>query len=169
MKTTSCVLGIALLLAACQQPSKSASNEAFEKNSATLAAYLKSFQDKKPDYSGFADNYWALNTLFGVKSDTVTLEQMKESDRKFLEMFDLKLAGDSIVFLPGVSSSTKMPDGSVRYYASWRVTRHATDSTKEKSAVLKLYESYDFDDNGKIAFSQIYGDFSAAMNYLTSK
>ena len=77
---------------------------------------------------------------------------------------------DSVpVFLPGVNSLTKEVDGSVRIYSTWEISTAKTDSTEAKSGRLKMYESYDFDADGKILYQQGYGDFTGLMNYLTSK
>ena len=69
---------------------------------------------------------------------------------------------------PGVNPETKQMDGSVRYYADWEVTKPATDSTAAKSGILKMYESFDFDAEGKIIYQQGYGDFTGLMTYLMS-
>ncbi|HCM75671.1 MAG TPA: hypothetical protein DIS90_04780 [Cytophagales bacterium] len=160
-----CFLIVLSLLAGCQPAVK---DKTFNKNAATVAAYLKSFENKRLDYSAFAENFWSLNTMFGASSDTITLAQMKEGDAMMVAAYNFKLLGDSIAFLPGVDVATKMPDGSVRYYAEWQVTKPATDSTAEKVVVLKTYESYDFNEDGKIIFLQGYGDFTAFLNYLNS-
>ena len=73
------------------------------------------------------------------------------------------------VFLPGVNSDTKIADGSVRYYSTWEISTKKTDSTEAKSGILKMYESYDFDADGKILYQQGYGDFTGLMMYLTTK
>lgn len=168
MKKLCSILALFALLAACQ-PGDNSSNEAFKKNSATVMAYLKAFQAENVDYSIFANDFISRDTGFGAK-DTVTLEQMKEGDKHLFAMYDLKLIGfDSLVLLPGVNNVTQKPDGSVRYYGDWQVTRAATDSTAAKTGVLKTYESFDFNSDGKILFQQIYGDFTGLITYLNSK
>ena len=54
----------------------------------------------------------------------------------------------------------------MRYYGAWEVTLPATDSTEAKSGIIKLYNSFDFDENGKIIYQQGYGDYSGLMMYL---
>ena len=168
MRTICFIVAVCLLLAGCQPQANNASNAAFKKNSEIVKSYLKGFQSENVDYSIYADNFLMRDTGFGSK-DTVTMDQMKASDKGLWAAYDFKLLGDSVVLLPGVSSTTKMPDGSVRYYGDWEVTRAATDSTTAKTGVVKLYESFDFDDNGKIILQQAYGDFSGIMMYLNSK
>lgn len=166
-KLPSCV-ALIVLFTACQ-PSDNSGDEAFKKNSATVMAYLKAFQAENVDYSVFSKDFISRDTGFGSK-DTVTLEQMTAGDKNLFATYDLKIVGfDSLVLLPGVNNMTKKPDGSVRYYGDWQVTRTATDSTAAKTAILKSYESFDFDKDGKILFQQIYGDFTGLITYLNSK
>ncbi|MBG7631351.1 MAG: hypothetical protein IZT56_13100, partial [Bacteroidetes bacterium] len=74
-----------------------------------------------------------------------------------------------IVLLPGVDADTKLADGSVRYYSNWEITKTATDSTEAKSGILKMYESFDFDKDGKIIYQQTFGDFTGLMMHLQNK
>jgi hypothetical protein len=161
-------MALLVLFVACQ-PTDNSSDEAFKKNSATVKAYLKAFQTENVDYSVFSNDFISRDTGFGGK-DTITLAQMKESDKYLFATYDLKLMNfDSLMLLPGVNNITKKPDGSVRYYGDWVVTRPATDSTAAKTGILKAYESFDFDSEGKILFQQIYGDFTGIMTHLNSK
>lgn len=76
---------------------------------------------------------------------------------------------DSVALLPGVDSDTKELNGSVRYYGEWKAIRAATDSTEERSAVLSIYESFDFDEDGKINMQVTYGDFGGAFSHLSKE
>ena len=96
-------------------------------------------------------------------------KEFKANDKMLLANFNLKLIGGEPIFLPGVNSVTKMPDGSVRNYSTWEISTEKTDSTEAKTAKFKLYQSYDFDADGKILYEQSYGDLSAVISYLTSK
>ena len=109
-----------------------------------------------------------MNTWYGAK-DTISLDEFKIGDSKALKFFNFKLLDSVPVFLPGVNSLTKEVDGSVRIYSTWEISTEKTDSTEAKSGRLKMYESYDFDADGKILYQQGYGDFTGLMNYLTSK
>ncbi len=164
MKTIFAALCASILLASCQPPADNSANEAFEKNSKTAMDNLTGFANENTDYSQYADNFIMRGTGFG-DSDSLTLAQVKESDQQLWKSFDFKIIGD-IVLLPGVNPETKLPDGSVRHYSDWEITRPATDSTEARSGIIKLYESYDFDEEGKIIFQQVYGDFTGIMMYL---
>lgn len=168
MKLIYSVLFASLLFASCKPKSDSASNEAFEKNSKTVLTYFEGVQTEKVDYSSFSKDFKSLNTWFGAK-DTISLDEFKIGDSKALKNFNFKLLDSVPVFLPGVNSLTKEVDGSVRIYSTWEISTEKTDSTEAKSGRLKMYESYDFDADGKILYQQGFGDFTGLMNYLTSK
>lgn len=168
MKLTYSLLFVALAFVACKPKSDSNENEAFEKNSKTVLAYIQGVQNEKIDYSTFSKDFKSLNTWFGAK-DTISLEEFKIGDSKSLEKFNFKLLDSVPVFLPGVNPTTKVADGSVRLYSTWEVSTQKTDSTEAKSGVIKMYEAYDFDADGKIIYQQGYGDFTGLMNYLTKK
>jgi len=144
-------------------------NETFKKNSATVLANLKGWQSESIDYSMYADDFIASDTGFGAKKDTITLNEMIANDKLFWASYDFKLLTDPPVLLPGVNADTKMLDGSVRHYSDWEVTLSATDSTEAKTGVVHLYESFDFNDEGKISNQVVYGDFTGIMMYLNSK
>jgi len=105
------------------------------------------------------------DTGFGSK-DSLSLDEMIAFDKEMLEAYDFKILTDPIVLLPGVNPDTRKPDGSVRHYTDWEVTLPATDSTEARSGVIKLYESFDFNAEGKITFQQVYGDFTGIMMHL---
>jgi hypothetical protein len=96
------------------------------------------------------------------------MEDVKKNDKQLWGNYNLKIITDPIVLLPGVNVDTKLADGSVRLYADWEITLPATDSTEAKSGILNLYESFDFDADGKVIFQQAYGDFSGLFGYLHS-
>ncbi|MEO9967409.1 MAG: hypothetical protein ABJF11_16545 [Reichenbachiella sp.] len=159
IKISACLI---IILAGCQPPQQ-AGNDAFEKNSKTAMAYLEGFQNESLDYASlYAEDVVIRGT--GVNDpDSISLEDaMKQNDMAWAN-FDFKLLGDEVVLLPGVNVDTKMADGSVRYYGDWEVIRPATDSTEARSGIIKIYESFDFDIDGKIVFQQAYGDFSGIM------
>lgn len=171
MKTFYVPLLMAIVLIGCKAETESdadsAADMAFEKNSKTVLANLKGFQNENLDYSMYADNFSLLETMFGVEKDSTSLEEMIESDKALWEVMDFKMLTDPPVLLPGVNPDTGMPDGSVRHYSEWEVTRSATDSTAAKTGKIRLYESFDFDAEGKILVQQVYGDFSGLMTYLS--
>jgi hypothetical protein len=159
---------IGLIFSACQmenQEDKTA-NEAFERNSKTVLANLEGWQNENLDYSMYAPDFVMLETAFGSEKDSVNLEEMKMSDKQIWATYDFRLLTDPPALLPGVNAETRKPDGSVRHYSSWEVTLPATDSTEARSGMIKLYESFDFNADGKIIYQQVYGDFTGLMMYL---
>ena len=139
----------------------------YEANCATVTTALENFQNETADYSMYnQESFWARPTRFNpTKGDSVTLDELKESNIEGWAIMDYELVSD-LKFLSGVDAATNMMDGSVRYYGVWKVTRTATDSVEAKSCTIPLYSSFDFDAEGKILFQQNYGDFTAAFNSL---
>jgi hypothetical protein len=169
MKSTYFILFLSMLFIACQPKADNSAQEAFEKNSKTVLANLEGWQNENLDYSVYSKDFAMLETGFGAPKDSLTLDEMMANDKQMWATFNFKLLTSPPVLLPGVNADTKLPDGSVRHYSSWEVTVPATDSTAAKTGVIKLYESFDFDAEGKIRYQQVYGDFGGLMNYLFSK
>ena len=165
MKTINAILCLALFAVACQPKPDTTADDLFKKNSETALSYLKAWESENVDYSIFADDYVSRETGFGSEVDSIGLAEAKEWNSKMLAQYDFKMMGDP-VFLPGVNPDTKKPDGSVRYYGDWEIILPATDSTEARSAVLKAYHSFDFNAEGKLAYEQMYGDFTGVMMYL---
>lgn len=160
-----------LFILSCAPPSEngaSTTDEAFEINSKTVMANLKGWQDENLDYSMYADDFIMLDTGVGAENDSLSLSEMKEMDKEMWRAYDFKMMNEPVL-LPGVNPDTKKPNGSVRHYSNWKITLPATDSTDAKSGMIKLYESFDFNDEGKIIYQQVYGDFTGIMNYLHSQ
>ncbi|SMD32953.1 hypothetical protein SAMN04488029_1314 [Reichenbachiella faecimaris] len=165
MKLLNLMICALLVLGACQPPQDNTANEAFEANSKIIMAYIEGYQSENLDYDAwYADDVLIRGTSFGAP-DSLGIEDLKAQDKEFLASFDLELMTDPVL-LPGVNVDTKKADGSVRYYGDWKMILQATDSTEEKSVVVKLYESFDFNEEGKIVFQQSYGDISAAYEYI---
>jgi len=94
---------------------------------------------------------------------------MIEWDKQIFEMYDFEIVDGPVNLLPGVDTETKKINGSVRHYSEWEITRTATDSTEAKTANLRMYSAYVFNEEGKITLSLTYGDFGGLMNHLNSK
>jgi hypothetical protein len=169
MKSIYSILFLSIFFVGCQPKPDNSANEAFEKNSKTVIANLEGWQNENLDYSMYAKDFAMLETGFGAPKDSLNLDEMMANDKQMWETFDFKLLTSPPVLLPGVNADTKMADGSVRHYSSWEVTLPATDSTAAKMGVIRLYESFDFDKEGKIRYQQVYGDFGGLMNYLFSE
>lgn len=161
-------LCFAFLLVGCKTEVDNSANEAFEANSKTVLANLEGFQNENLDYSMYAKEFTMLETAFGAEKESITLDEMIANDKQMWETLDFKMLTDPPVLLPGVNADTRMPDGSVRHYSVWEVTMPATDSTAAKTGLINLYESFDFDAEGKILTQQVYGDFTGLMMYLSS-
>ena len=157
-----------LFVGCCQHETDNSANEAFEKNSQTVLTNLEGFQNENLDYSMYAKDFVMHGTGFG-EIDSLSLDQVMANDKQLWIKYDFKILNDTLNLLPGVNAETKLADGSVRHYSNWEVTLSATDSTEAKSGVIKLYESFDFDAEGKISFQQVYGDFTGLMMYLHNK
>ncbi len=165
MKITYLALISSAILIGCQPAADNSASEAFERNSKVVLAELAGWENENMDYDAiYADDVFFRPTSFN-SPDSASLEQIKESNQQMFDMFDFELLGEPNL-LPGVHAETKLVDGSVRYYGTWKVTLPATDSTEEKTAELKMYESFDFNEEGKIAYQQGFGDFGGLMHYL---
>lgn len=167
MKLIYSIVCLSILVVGCQPKVDNSAQEAFEKNCKTVIANLEGYQNENLDYSMYAKDVVFRATGFGDK-DTLLLDEVMNQDKWLFENFDFKIVNSPINLLPGVNPETKQMDGSVRYYADWEVTKPATDSTAAKTGILKMYESFDFDAEGKIIFQQGYGDFTGLMTYLMS-
>jgi len=169
MKKILAITALSALAVGCM-PAENETSEVqamYEANCATVTTALENFQNETGDYSLYnQESFWARPTRFNpAEGDSISLEEMKESNMNGWAMMDYELVSD-LKFLSGVDPNTNMMDGSVRYYGVWKVTRTATDSIEAKSFTVPVYSSFDFDEEGKILFQQNYGDFTAAFNSL---
>ena len=163
------ILCLSFLFMGCQPAADNSASEAFEENSKTVLTVLEGFQNENLDHQAYyATDFVGLVTVFGSDKDSLSLDESIENDKNNWKFLDFKLLDDPVVLLPGVNAETKMADGSVRYYGDWEVTLPATDSTEAKSAVLKIYSSFDFNEEGKIINEVGYGDFTGIIQYLMS-
>ena len=167
-----CAIG--LLSASCQKGTSDHDTTAhaamileskFQENCETVRSYIEGLQSENVDYSLFADDFYRINTAFRAKQDTVTLTEFIDSRVNFAAAYDVELIIEPVL-LPGVLAETGEPNGSVRYYSQWRLTTEASDEKPSKEAVIKLYESFDFNEEGKISINMVYGDFTAMFEHL---
>lgn len=166
MKSIYYYLFLTVLLVGCKTETDNSVNETFETNSKTVLANLEGWENENLDYTMYADDFVMSDTAFGAEKDSLSLKEVMANDKQIWARYDFKLLTKPPVLLPGVNPQTKKPDGSVRHYSDWEVTLPATDSTEARSGVIQLYESFDFNTEGKILFQQAYGDFSGIMMYL---
>ncbi|MBC3757432.1 hypothetical protein H7U19_03380 [Hyunsoonleella sp. SJ7] len=168
MKNLFLLFCLALIALGCKEEPDNSAQELFVKNSKIVLKAHSDWENETLDYSIYAEDAIALSTVFGVGVDSMLIhsDESKARDKAFLDRYDFKLLDKPPVLLPGVNPDTKLPDGSVRYYSTWEVTLPATDSTEAKSGKIKLYHSFDFNEEGKIVLEQGYGDYSGLMSYL---
>ena len=174
MKIIYSILCLSILFVGCKTETETAPEaeaaidvaEVFSQNSQTVLNNLKGWQNENVDYSMYAEDFVMAETAFGAEKDSLSLDEMMKLDKRTWEAFDFKMLTNPPVLLPGVNADTKEADGSVRHYSEWEVTKPATDSTEAKSGKIKLYESFDFNEEGKIIYQQVYGDFTGLMMHL---
>jgi hypothetical protein len=176
MKYALTILFGCFLLVACQPTADSGEStteedsvkEIFKRNSQTVLNYLEDWQNESVDYATyFSEDYQAWGTGFN-ETDTTRYADLPESDQGAWDRYDFELITDPLNLLPGVNVETKEMDGSVRYYGDWKVTSPASDSSDEKSGILRLYQAYVFNEEGKINLVLTYGDFTGVNSYLNS-
>ena len=142
------------------QSNKATSTEAFEKNSKTMQALLDSYANESVDYSHFSKDVIFKGTLLG-SPDSLRLDQIKGIHKEFFAKYDVKHMAP-FNFLQGVNPETGESDGSVRFYYDMEVT----NSSNGKSVVIPIYESFDFDNEGKAIYVQWYCDWSSSISSL---
>jgi len=158
------VLGAAV--AACDAPKETSTvSSVFEKNCETIRTVVDNLQNDVADFQYYSEDFVGAQTRFNSTGDSTRLEEFKTNRINRYKTFDAELT-TPLRLLPGVNPETNEPDGSVRYYGKWNITKTATDSTEEKTVLIPLYVSFDFDEEGKILFQQNYGDFTAAFESL---
>ena len=146
-------------------PSATDASATFEANSATIAQVFADFEAESDEFFTHfnADAVWRGTGLNAP--DTVTLEQVTAKYKAAWAKYDYELISPTN-FLPGVNPQTKAVDGSVRGYFEWNISKAATDSTEAKSVRVKVYESFDFNPEGEIMYTQVYGNLIAGYTYL---
>ena len=156
----SILLSVFILSCNSQTESDDTVNLSFEKNSETMQALLESYANEDVDYSHFADDVVFRGTLLGAP-DSLKLDQIKAIHKDFFAKYDVKHMAP-FNFLQGVNPETGEAGGSVRFYYDMQVT----NSSNGKSVVIPIYESFDFDDEGKAIFVQWYCDWTASLSSL---
>ena len=156
-----------LILSSCM-PNETAELDArFSRNCEVIRANNAGFTGENQDYSMYADDFYMVTTNFNGSPDTMRLADLQAEDAYLWENFDFEFLVEPVL-LPGVDSETQEPNASVRYYAPMKITKAATDSTEERSATVRMYETFDLNEEGKITIQMYYGDFGAALSFLNS-
>lgn len=139
-------------------------SDIFKKNCETVKEYDKAFCNEDIDYEKFyATNAIVKGTTLGAK-DSINVEDRKVAHQEMWQKYDFSTS-QPLNLLPGVNPETKEMDGSVRTYFNLTVTL----TENQKSITIPMYESYDFDENGKIVFYQFYGDVTSALSSLNEE
>ena len=162
MKKTIYVLSIMIFVSSCNSNvSDEVSNDnfskIFEENSNTVIAYEEAFCKENIDYEKFYSEKAVIKgTILGDK-DSLFVADRKVAHQELWQKYDFSMS--PLDPLPGVNLETKKMDGSVRMYFDITITL----SENGNSVTIPMYNSFDFDDEGKILFLQYYGDFTAAF------
>lgn len=166
MKKVIGFFAVGLTAIACQAPEETNTvSSVFETNCETVRTVIDNLQNEVVSFEHYSEDFVGAQTRFNSTGDSTRLEEFKTNRIAWYETFDAELT-TPLRLLPGVNPQTNEPDGSVRYYGKWNITKTATDSTEAKSVLIPLYVSFDFDEEGKILFQQNYGDFTAAFESL---
>ena len=129
----------------------------FEKNCETVIAYEKAFCQENIDYEKFySENAIIKGTVLGDK-DSMNVADRMAAHQELWRKYDFSMS--TLDPLPGVNLETKKMDGSVRMYFDITITL----SENGNSVTIPMYNSFDFDEEGKILYLQYYGDFTAAF------
>ena len=162
MKKTIYFLFAIFFFAACnfKDPSLAESENIFkiyEKNCETVLAYENSFCEENIDYEKFySDKAIIKGTMLGDK-DSMFVADRKIAHQELWKKYDFSMS--TLDPLPGVNPETKKMDGSVRMYFDITITL----TENGNSVTMPMYNSFDFDDEGKILYLQYYGDFTSAF------
>ena len=162
MKKTIYVLSIMIFFSSCNSNvSDEVSNDnfskIFEENSNTVIAYEEAFCKENIDYEKFYSEKAVIKgTILGDK-DSLFVADRKVAHQELWQKYDFSMS--PLDPLPGVNLETKKMDGSVRMYFDITITL----SENGNSVTIPMYNSFDFDDEGKILYLQYYGDFTAAF------
>jgi hypothetical protein len=162
MKKTIYLLTVVIFTSACNsEVSVEVKNDniskIFEKNCETVKAYEAAFCQENIDYEKFySEKSIIKGTILGDK-DSMYVADRKVAHQELWQKYDFSMS--PLDPLPGVNPETKKMDGSVRMYFDITITL----TENGNSITMPMYNSFDFDDEGKILFLQYYGDFTAAF------
>ena len=156
-------LGVMALLAACG--SANPNSMTFVGNAQTVERVFRAFEaeDSTAFWTEFAETAVWRGT--GVNAPTsLSRQKMGEVYGTFWAEFDYKIVGD-LHFLPGVNPETQLPNGSVNGIFLWEVSRMGEDGQR-RAVQLWIYESFDFNEEGQIVFTQVFSDLASAYRQL---
>ena len=136
-------------------------NQLFSNNCMTVESYLNDFANEYIDYKKYYNDTCKVRGTYFNSEGPMSVEDRKSAHKEMWAKYDFSFS-DSIVFLPGVNVETKEIDGSVRFYCNFSVK----NTENEKTVTLPIYQSYDFDNDGKFIYLQYFGDLTAAISSI---
>ena len=164
MKNPFLAICVVALGASCS--STNPNNLTFVRNAETVERVFRAFEaeDSTAFWAEFSSEAVWRGT--GVNAPTtLSREKMQGVYDAFWGEFDYEIVGD-MHFLPGVNPETQLPNGSVNGMFLWEVSRMAPDSSERRSVQLWIYESFDFNEEGQIVFTQVFSDLASAYRQL---
>ena len=163
LPTSLAVLLVAAGWSSCSSTSPNALT--FVRNAETVERVFRAFEaeDGEAFWAEFAETAVWRGT--GVNAPTtLSREKMKGVYDAFWGEFNYEIVGD-LHFQPGLNPETQLPNGSVNGMFLWEISR--VDENGERRAVqLWIYESFDFNDEGQIIFTQVFSDLASAYRQL---
>ena len=136
-------------------------DQKFVNNCITVQEYLNDFVNESIDYKKYFNDTCKVRGTYFNSEGPMSVEDRKSAHKEMWAKYDFSFS-DSIVFLPGVNVETKEIDGSVRFYCNFSVK----NTENEKTVTLPIYQSYDFDNDGKFIYLQYFGDLTAAISSI---
>ena len=162
MKKTIYFLSIILFVSSCSSDVSLVEKDEniykiFKENCETVIAYETAFCEENIDYEIFySENAIIKGTMLGDKDSMYVADRMI-AHQELWQKYDFSMS--PLNPLPGVNPETKKMDGSVRMYFDITITL----TENGNSVTMPMYNSFDFDDEGKILYLQYYGDFTSAF------
>ena len=138
---------------------------AFVRNAQTVETVFQAFEgeDAEAFWGGFAETAVWRGT--GVNAPTtLSRQKMQSVYDAFWAEFDYELM-EPPHFLPGVDHETQRPNGSVNGMFLWEVSKKGEDGSL-KAVQLWIYESFNFNDDGEIVFTEVFSDLASAYRIL---
>ena len=163
MKSLILVLGVAVGVAACSSPDPT--HMAFVENAQTVESIFRAFEaeDSVAFWGAFAEQAVWRGTGVSAPS-TLSRKTMETAYENYWKEFDYHIAYD-LEFQPGIHPDTQLPNGSVNGMFLWEVSKEQPDGTR-RSVHLWIYESFDFNQEGEIVFTQVFSDLASAYRLL---
>ena len=153
MKKVIGFFALGLTAIACQAPEETNTvSSVFETNCETVRTVIDNLQNEVVSFEHYSEDFVGAQTRFNSTGDSTRLEEFKTNRLNWLEIFDAELT-TPLNLLPGVNPQTNEPDGSVRYYGKWNITRDGnrfdgskkcTHSTCTSLLILTKKERFSF-------------------------